>query len=398
MRIDDKEEGQFTEAGKVEDENRHRGQLGDQEGPCGSQGEVEFKQHEKQEDRTLRGKASITSRIRTDIGLSSLGGSNLLSNIRLFDLPRIGLAESVLKPLVRPSLFDSQAVRLTNSFPSLVSGISQELARSVGALNLIPPSLTRGAFPRVSLGILDGLPSLFDQIIRPFPVLVHPKARLAKELGWVVHHTLPLALLDSANEDDLDEQIMAHYRENWYEVQKAIELDTDKSLVDLDSKEIMIQALQAHEGGLYRLVARSLLTEIERAIRVQLREKLVERGLNIKETILNEVDDLPSSAFHNLTSGIMQYDTVANHLYEHIDDENDRSQFEENPIPNRHAAVHGFVPYSSEKSSLNSIFITDFVFLMITQVKKERIQAAAQILKGYALSIESNEKGASSSK
>ena len=289
-----------------------------------------------------------------------------------------------------PSLFDT--LRLTNAFPSLFSGINQRLAKSFGTLDLLPPSLTLGAFPRVSLGILDGLLSPFDQILRHFPAFVHPEARLAKELGWVVHHTLPFTLLDNANEDDLDEAIMTYYRENWFDVRKKIELDTGQSIVDLDSREIMIQALEAHESGLYRLVSRSLLTEIERTIRVQLRGKLVEKGVNIKETILNEVDDLPSAAFHDLTSDISQFDTLENHLYENIRDENDRSQFEESHIPNRHAAIHGLVPYSSEKSSLNSIFITDFVFHIITQVKKERIKAAAEILTGYILSVESDEQ------
>ena len=82
------------------------------------------------------------------------------------------------------------------------------------------------------------------------------------------------------------------------------------------------------------------------------------------------------------------------HLYEHIDDENDRSKFAESPIPNRHATVHGLVPYASEKSSLNSIFLADFVFLMITQIKKEKITKVAEILKGYALAAESSSRKA----
>ena len=206
----------------------------------------------------------------------------------------------------------------------------------------------------------------------------------------MVHHTLPLTLLDNADEDELDEEIMTYYRENWFDVRKKIELDTEQSMVDLDSREIMIQAVQAHESGLYRLVSPSLLTEIERTIRIQLRGTLVEQGLNIKETILNEADDLPSSAFHDLTSDLSQFDTLENHLYENIRNEKDRSQFEESPIPNRHAAIHGLVPYSSEKSSLNSIFITDFVFHVITQVKRERVTAAADILTSYILSLESD--------
>ena len=89
------------------------------------------------------------------------------------------------------------------------------------------------------------------------------------------------------------------------------------------------------------------------------------------------------SSFHDLTSSTMQYETFEGHLYEQIDDENDRSRFADNPIPNRHAALHGLVPYSSEKSSLNSIFLMDFVLQTTTQAKRARIAEAADILKGY---------------
>ena len=199
----------------------------------------------------------------------------------------------------------------------------------------------------------------------------------------MVHHSLPIDLLDNVHDDDLDEAIMAHYRAKWSDFRRETELDTNEYLVDQDTKETVIQALQAHESGLYRLVSRTLMAEIERVIRVQLRGKIVGRGLNVKETILSEVDDLPMSSFHDLTSSTMQYEAFEGHLYEQIDDENDRSRFADNPIPNRHAALHGLVPYSSEKSSLNSIFLMDFVLQTTTQAKRARIAEAADILKGY---------------
>ena len=182
---------------------------------------------------------------------------------------------------------------------------------------------------------------------------------------------------------------MTYYKERWAEVRKEIELGTRRYLVDQDSKETMNQALSAHEHGLYRLVPRAMVTEIERVARVQLRETIVGHGLNVKETILSKVADLPISAFHDLTSGLIQYEALEKHLYQRIDDENVRSQFAQSPIPNRHATVHGLVPYASEKSSLNSIFLADFVFLMITQIKKEKIAEAAKILNDYVLSAES---------
>ena len=153
--------------------------------------------------------------------------------------------------------------------------------------------------PRVSLGIFDALPSALELIIKPFPILVHPRAQLVSELGWVVHHSLPIDLLDNVHDDDLDEAIMAHYRATWSDFRRETELDTHGYLVDQDTKETVIQALQAHQIGLYRLVPRTLMAEIERVIRLQLRDKVVDSRLKVKETILSEVDD---SLCHRFTT------------------------------------------------------------------------------------------------
>ena len=237
------------------------------------------------------------------------------------------------------------------------------------------------------------LPNLFESpftgFLWPLPPLVNPKARVAEELGWVVHRTLPTTVLEDASEDNLDEAIMTHYKERWAEVRREIELATSGYLIDEDSKETMSQMLSAHESGLYRLVPVAMMVEIERAVRVHLYGQLVGRHLDIKGKIVDEISELPISAFQDITSGTIQHETLENHLYEHIDDDSDRSQFAENPIPNRHAAIHGLVPYSTEKSSLNSIFLADFVLQMITEIKKEKIAEVADILRGGVLGAKS---------
>ena len=263
-------------------------------------------------------------------------------------------------------------------------GFTPVLEIELGLQSILEPILGRFLEP------------ILGRFLGPFPSLVHPKARTAAKLGWVVHHTLPTTVLEDAAEENLDEAIMTHYKEKWPEVCKEIELATSRYLIDRDSKEIMNQALSAHEHGLYRLVPRAMILEIERTARVQLHEKLVDIGLNIKNIILGEVDDLPLSFFGNLTSGTIQYEIFEKHLYKHIKKEDDLSPFAENAIPNRHATVHGLVPYASEKSSLNSIFLADFFFLMITRMKKAKITEAAKILKGYVLAVESREQEGSS--
>ena len=125
---------------------------------------------------------------------------------------------------------------------------------------------------------------------------------------------------------------------------------------------------------------RALVPEIERAVRLNLHENLVDRRLNIKDTLTRGIDDLPMSSACDLSSETLQSETLENHLYEQVKNEADRTELAANSIPNRHAAIHGLVPYSTEKSSLNSIFLTDFVFHIITEMKREIIKDVIQIL------------------
>ena len=326
--------------------------------------------------------------------------SDPLSSLR-FDVAttvpsaHVGLAQQITKSLAvlesSPLLsIDLDALRsprfdAATIFPSLFGGITQQLSKTLAALDSSPMISTQPLFDFDSVfhGITSGFQQLLESVVLPFPSLVHPKAQLAASLGWVVHHTLPAHVLEDVAEHDLDDAIMTHYEQRWVEVRAKIERDTNGYLVDQDSKDTMIQALSAHEHGLYRLVPRTLVAEIERAARTQLNNKIVGQGLDIKGMILGEVGDLPVSSFHDISLGAIQYETLKNHLYERINDENDRSQFAQSAIPNRHATVHGLIPYASEKSSLNSIFLTDFVFLAITQIKKKKIVAAARILQRY---------------
>ena len=278
---------------------------------------------------------------------------------RLYHSETLELMNQLQDSLVRSQM------EVANSFSSAFSQITQELARSFSLPNLVESPFTRF------------LPSL--------PPLVNPKARVAEELGWVVHRTLPTTLLEDASEDNLDEAIMTHYKERWAEVRREIELATSGYLISEDSKETMNQILSAHEYRLYRLVPVAIMVEIERAVRVHLYGELVGRHLDIKGKIVDEIGELPISAFQDTTSGIIQHETLESHLYEHIDDDGDRSQFAENPIPNRHAAIHGLIPYSTEKSSLNSIFLADFVFQMITAIKRAKIAEVVDILQDRML-------------
>ena len=44
----------------------------------------------------------------------------------------------------------------------------------------------------------------------------------------------------------------------------------------------------------------------------------------------------------------------------------------QSPIPTRHAVAHGLVAYTSQQSSLNAIFIADYVFSVVSRTVRSR--------------------------
>ena len=351
-------------------------------------------QEARHDGQAERGPNAEDSRPFDPLRSSSANRLNRLQDSanRLSRLQNSGILDSVLSRLQNSGILDSELSRLHSS--GILDSLTQ-LQESLVRPQMEAANTFSSAFSQITQGLARSfsLPNLFESpftgLLRSLPPLVNPKARVAEELGWVVHRTLPTTVLEDASEDNLDEAIMTYYKERWAEVRREIELATSGYLIDEDSKDTMSQILSAHEYGLYRLVPVAIMVEIERAARVHLYGELVGRHLDIKGKIVDEIGELPISAFQDITSGIIQHETLENHLYEHIDDDGDRSQFAENPIPNRHAAIHGLVPYSTGKSSLNSIFLADFVLQMITEMKREKIAEIADILRGGVLGAKS---------
>ena len=52
------------------------------------------------------------------------------------------------------------------------------------------------------------------------------------------------------------------------------------------------------------------------------------------------------------------------HMYAQVDDDN-REEFEQNAIPNRHATLHALVPYSTHKHSMNMIIMADYLLQLL---------------------------------
>ena len=176
-------------------------------------------------------------------------------------------------------------------------------------------------------------------------------------VGWLPYHTAPFHLVDECGDDLdlLDRRFSEYYRTAWSEIRDDMELRLVRYHIDDEARETFREALTAHEAGLHRCVCRVLFPEIERTIGAGFRSKrLLDK--------LTGTADLADYAFRELF-GYVLFGRLVKHVYE----SGARENLERDPVPNRHAAMHGLVSYSTHKHSMNMLILTDYIFQILPQ-------------------------------
>ena len=215
------------------------------------------------------------------------------------------------------------------------------------------------------------------------------------ERGWVPNQTTPFDLVAECGNDGpmLQTSLLAYYTDNWSEVRTRLESRLSSYDIDDEAKATFGEALDAHEAGFYRAVNRLLFPEFERLFRAALFDG---RAGNIRynefmKTLVSdkEADHLGLGdfliaglqdmvLFEYLTKGVKKPSASADGssdvtpeympgLAVRVDNTN-IALARQSPIPTRHAVAHGLVTYSSQQSSLNAIFIADYIFSVVSQV------------------------------
>ncbi len=206
-----------------------------------------------------------------------------------------------------------------------------------------------------------------------------------RESGWLPHYTTPLDLIaNSGGDADAVRNILSeYYQRNWDDVRKAIESGLDECNVDEEAKATLREALEAHEHGLYRSVCRLLFPEMERLLRVEifgLRTGRQSYKAIVKKLVDGKtLDDFPLGGWYDFDYLAHLTKSIREHDVSKIDDrifgiftpveETDLQRLEHDPVPNRHAAMHGYVSYASEQNSLNTIFVADYIFRLISNIR-----------------------------
>lgn len=209
---------------------------------------------------------------------------------------------------------------------------------------------------------------------QPFEELLHSAtvSKACKASGWLPYRTVPFRALEqecAGNQTQLRILISRYYETHAEEILLEIIRETASYEVPEESKDSLLQAIEAHQRGLDRCVCPTLLPVIERTLRDDWLQEPKAKVLRHNE-LSDIIGKYPSSIFATAS----RYDhLLARHLrselFQFFDVEADRCN---DSFPNRNAALHGWKNYSSKRSSLNIIILTDHVFRVATHLKRVR--------------------------
>lgn len=272
------------------------------------------------------------------------------------------------------------------SFPALtglqLSTLSNPML-SLPRLGLNLPQFDLGPGLRNVVGLSNSLAAVANltEPMRRFAKFMAEagrRHRLLETSGWLPHYTTPFAQLDDLDDpEEVARLLEAHYRDQWSEVRETILTHLAAYAVDDQAKSVFTQALDLHEGGFYRAVSLVVFSEIERLARVELHGGQL--GGFASQLKLRELaghlcpSQTEPAGFH----GLALYQRLDDHLYNPVRTPEALEAARRDPVPNRHAAVHGLIAYDSRQNSLNALIMGDFVFQVFSEVKKAETTAAA---------------------
>lgn len=198
--------------------------------------------------------------------------------------------------------------------------------------------------------------------------------RRVDDAGWLPHYTTPFDDLPAeADRAELSAFLEAHYRDHWPAIADRFGERVNDLPVDDGAKSAFREAIVAHGQGHYRAVTRLLFPEIERVYRAELMKGKL-KGLTGLGDLRETLPQLPASVFGPLDdAGVQLVGRLLDHLYRRVETDDEVAAIISDPVPNRHASIHGIIVYDSANSSINMLIMAEFLFIVIGAVKRLQV-------------------------
>lgn len=204
------------------------------------------------------------------------------------------------------------------------------------------------------------------------------KCEALESAGWLPHRSSPFHLLETGGLEGerLDQQVELYYRSNWAEVSASLKSEIHACEFDQEAKDCFAEALDAHGAGFYRCAPRLLYPEIERVARIELHDGSLD-GIASQHRLVAAIGGLtPVEMSSTGVTGLRFYKKLTEHLYLRLQEADRVVAAQADPVPNRHAAIHGLVSYTSLKNSLNGILVADYLLQALSTIKRLALEDA----------------------
>ena len=190
-----------------------------------------------------------------------------------------------------------------------------------------------------------------------------------REAGLLPHRTTPWSTFQGEDLNAVSRITFEHYANNWDQIEKQIITELDGYQISTSAKQSFYEALACHRNRLYRPAVLTLLPSVEMEFRKAFELKAGDPGASLKE-LRKIIKKVPAGYVLSHVAPFDMFRVLDEHLYESVETEETLEKFQNDPVPNRHAAIHGLIEYTDVLHSLNAIIIADYVFLMISQITK----------------------------
>ena len=198
--------------------------------------------------------------------------------------------------------------------------------------------------------------------------------KACEECGFLPHRSIPFVEFYRECGGDYDSfsvRVSEYYKNHEKDILQSIESELMDSDFDADRKETIQEAFKALDCGLTRLPVPALLPDIERTI---LEDWLGEpRGTTktLKEKQIHKALEgiTFSDAVPNAIYDYKMFGRFAKVLYAYV---STPSQFEGKDIPNRHAALHGWVIYGTKEFCLNTLMLYAYIARLSPAFKSQK--------------------------
>lgn len=219
--------------------------------------------------------------------------------------------------------------------------------------------------------MLDGLrASMLDWARVLQGTVDNPAAKEELRLhGILPHKSTPWNLFDPNNPRDFSSSVLSYYSNEWEQARGVFLEDVNSYQIGREAKDAFIEGIDCHTNGLYRATVLTVLPTAEAEFRRTFKIGPKQQAASLKE-LRSAIDNAPAGVMLDHVAPFDLYRKLNKHLYEKVNTESDVERLNADPIPNRHAAIHGLVHYKSAISSLNALIMTDYVFFLITQISE----------------------------